>query len=75
MSPAKVSPIEAKRFIDTGGILIDIRGADEYAREGIPNARNHPLGELSKLTGSAAPGGSRRFFLTCPGRHATAASG
>lgn len=50
-----VSPIEAQRLIDEGAVLIDIRGADEHARERIPNARNHPLGELTKLNGSAAP--------------------
>jgi rhodanese-related sulfurtransferase len=55
MSLATVSPVEAKRLIDAGAILIDIRAADEHARERIPNARNHPLGELTKLDGSAAP--------------------
>jgi rhodanese-related sulfurtransferase len=55
MSLSTISPIEAKRLIDAGAILIDIRAADEHARERIPNARNHPLGELTKLDGSAAP--------------------
>jgi rhodanese-related sulfurtransferase len=55
MSLPTVSPVEAKRLIDAGAILIDIRAADEHARERIPNARNHPLGELTKLDGSAVP--------------------
>jgi hypothetical protein len=33
MSLPIVSPIEAKRLIDRGAMLIDIRGADEHARE------------------------------------------
>jgi rhodanese-related sulfurtransferase len=36
-------------------MLIDIRGADEHARERIPNACNRLLGELTKLNVSAAP--------------------
>ncbi len=55
MSLPTVSPIEAKRLIDRGATLIDIRGADEHAREWIPNACNRPLGELTKLNVSAAP--------------------
>ena len=55
MSLPTVSPVEAKRLIDAGAILIDIRAADEHARERIPSARNHPLGELTKLDGSAVP--------------------
>jgi rhodanese-related sulfurtransferase len=55
MSLPTVSPVEAKRLIDAGAVLIDIRAADEHARERIPNARNHPLGELTKLDGSAVP--------------------
>lgn len=55
MRLSTISPVEAKRLIDEGAILVDIRGADEHARERIPNAQNRPLGELTKLNGSAAP--------------------
>lgn len=54
MNLAKITPHEAKRLIDRGATLIDIRGADEHAREHIPGARNWPLGERSKL-GASAP--------------------
>lgn len=42
MSLQKITAREAKRLIDNGALLIDIRGADEHARESIPGARNCP---------------------------------
>jgi rhodanese-related sulfurtransferase len=41
-----LTPSEAKRLLDQGAILVDIREADEHAREKIPGAR---LMSLSKL--------------------------
>lgn len=52
MTLSKIAPQEAKRLIDAGATLIDIRAPDEYARESIPGARNLPLGE----TPPALPG-------------------
>jgi rhodanese-related sulfurtransferase len=46
MSLAALSPTEAKRLLDQGAVLVDIREADEHAREKIPGAR---LMSLSKL--------------------------
>ena len=51
MSLPTISPAEAKRLLDAGAMLIDIRGPDEHARERIPGARNHPLDRLSVLDG------------------------
>jgi len=51
MSLPTISPTEAKRLIDQGARLIDIRGADEHARERIPGAENHPVEGLSALDG------------------------
>ena len=45
MSLAKIAPREAKRLIDAGATLVDIRTPDEHAREWIPGARNLPLGQ------------------------------
>jgi rhodanese-related sulfurtransferase len=45
MSLAKITPKEAKRLVDAGATLIDIRAPDEHARESIPGARNLPLGQ------------------------------
>lgn len=54
MSLRSVSPEAAKRLIDDGAILIDIREANEYARERIPGARNLALSRLD----TTAPGGN-----------------
>lgn len=51
MSLPAISPAEAKRLLDAGAMLIDVRGPDEHARERIPGARNHPLDRLSVLDG------------------------
>jgi rhodanese-related sulfurtransferase len=54
MALSKITSLEAKRLIDDGGVLVDIRGRDEYAREHIPGARNLPLGSGLKV-GRGAP--------------------
>ena len=46
MSLPTLTPGEAKRLLEQGAILVDIREADEHARENIPGAR---LMSLSKL--------------------------
>ena len=48
MSLPKISPIEARRLLDRGAILVDIREADEHAREKIAGARHLPLSRLDK---------------------------
>lgn len=49
MSLPRITPTEAKRLLDEGAMLVDVRGPDEYAHERIPGARNHPLGRLTTL--------------------------
>jgi rhodanese-related sulfurtransferase len=39
---------EAKRLVDGGAVLIDVREPGEYAAENIPGARNHPLSSLAE---------------------------
>jgi rhodanese-related sulfurtransferase len=46
MSLPTVSPAQAKRLIDEGAVLVDIREPDEHAREKIPGARLLPLSKL-----------------------------
>ncbi len=41
-----ISPQEAKRLIDDGAILVDVREPAEHARESIPGARLLPLSGL-----------------------------
>ena len=48
MSLKTISPAEAKRLMDQGALLVDIRGHDEHARESVPGARHLPLSELSQ---------------------------
>jgi rhodanese-related sulfurtransferase len=48
MSLATISPQDAKRLLDQGAVLVDIREADEHARERIPQARNVSLSDLDK---------------------------
>jgi rhodanese-related sulfurtransferase len=51
MSLLTISPAEAKRLLDQGATLIDIRGRDEHARERIQGAENHPIESLTTLGG------------------------
>ena len=44
MTLTKLTPAEAKAKISQGAKLIDIRAADEHARNRIPGAQNVPLG-------------------------------
>lgn len=52
MTLKAVSAAEVKALKDRGAVIVDIREADEFAREHIPGARNAPL---SKIDGLAAP--------------------
>jgi rhodanese-related sulfurtransferase len=55
MSLPTISPADAKRLIDQGATLIDIRGADERAREHIPGSHHGPLAQLTDFAGVSAP--------------------
>lgn len=46
MIPESVSPHEARKLIEQGGVLIDIRERAEYLREHIPDARSLPLTDI-----------------------------
>ena len=48
MSLPTIKPAEARRLVDSGALLIDIREADEHAREKIPGARHLPLSKLDE---------------------------
>lgn len=47
MSLKSVSPHSANQHLEQGAILVDIRSADEYAREHIAQARHIPVGQLA----------------------------
>ena len=46
MSLPKISPQQAREMLSAGALLIDIREADEYAREHVAGARHLPLSKL-----------------------------
>lgn len=48
MSLPTITPSDARRLLDGGAILVDIREADEHAREKIPGARHMPLSKLDE---------------------------
>ena len=50
-----ISPREAKRLIESGAALVDIRGPDEFARESIPGARNVPVTDIDRMEKTGAP--------------------
>jgi rhodanese-related sulfurtransferase len=51
-----LDPTNAKYLIDQGALLIDIREADEHARERIPGARHLPLSKLDSMDLGVADG-------------------
>ena len=48
MSLKSISPQDAKRLLDQGAVLVDIREADEHARERIPQARNISMSKIDQ---------------------------
>lgn len=55
MSLQSLTPAQAREMIEKGARLVDIRDADEHAREHIPGAVNVPVDDLERLgTGDCA---------------------
>jgi rhodanese-related sulfurtransferase len=48
MTLKTVTPEHAKRLLGEGAVLVDIREADEHARERIPGAHHLPLSKLDR---------------------------
>ncbi|TVR07975.1 MAG: DUF2892 domain-containing protein [Salinarimonadaceae bacterium] len=48
MSLKTITPADAKRLIDQGAVLVDVRDSAEHARERIPQARNLSLSQLDE---------------------------
>lgn len=61
MTLQTIDPVRAKRLLDEGALLVDIREPDEFARERVPGARNQPLGGLSGLS----LGGAKAVIFHC----------
>lgn len=73
MTIATLTPAEARAQIAQGARLIDIRDADEYAREHIPDAELVPLATLNGGATLNARAGERVIFhcRPAPGRRIT----
>jgi len=69
MTLATLSPADARAAIDAGARLIDIRGADEHARERIPGAISVPLDRIGDL-----PRDGRPIIFHCKSGMRTAAN-
>jgi len=54
MSLPTIDPVRAKRLIQDGAVLVDIREADEHAREHVPGARHQALSRLSTVDAAGA---------------------
>jgi rhodanese-related sulfurtransferase len=53
MSLRSILPAEAKKLLDDGAILVDVREPREHAREAIPGARLQPLSAPDQPAGNA----------------------
>lgn len=60
MSLHPLSPESARELIAQGALLVDIRGADEHARERIAHARNLTLEQLAS---AGLPAGEHRAVI------------
>lgn len=60
MSARTISPEEASRLVEAGAVLIDIRSADEHAREAIPGARHVPM---DQVPGADLPAGEGAIVI------------
>lgn len=54
MSLPTIDAVRAKRLIDDGAVLVDVREADERAREHVPGTRHHALSRLSTIDTAGA---------------------
>lgn len=66
-----VTPAQARTLLDQGAVLVDIREADEHARERIAGARHVAL---SKLNGSVGETGGNAVVFHCKSGGRTAAN-
>jgi rhodanese-related sulfurtransferase len=50
-----INAAEAKKLVDEGALLVDVREVGEFRSENIPGARNEPLSRIGGTTISGAP--------------------
>jgi len=51
-----IDAVEARKLVDGGALLVDVREVNEYMDENIPGAKNEPLSRLggAKIAGAPA---------------------
>lgn len=59
-----IAPAEAKKLVQDGALLVDVRSAAEYAQGSLPKAKNIPLQELPKRLREFGPT-DRTIILCC----------
>ncbi len=72
MSLPTIDVTRARALVEKGAVLVDIREADEHARERVPGARHNPLSRLSSI--DAPPGAAVIFHCRSGARTAGSAS-
>lgn len=55
MALKHITAAEAKRLVDQGAVLVDVREVNEHAGENIPGARNEPLSRIGATPITGAP--------------------
>ena len=55
MTLKHITAAEARKLVDQGALLIDVREANEYMSENIPGARNEPLSRIGGSPIAGAP--------------------
>lgn len=72
MSLPTIDVARARALVDRGAVLVDVREADEHARERVPGARHNPLSRLSPVD---APPGAAVIFHCRSGARTAANAG
>ena len=56
MTLKHINAAEARKLVDGGALLVDVREVNEYLGENIPGARNEPLSRMggAKIAGAPA---------------------
>ena len=70
MSLPTIDVARARRLLDQGAVLVDVREADERAREHVPGARHNPLSRLAAVD----PRGAKAVIFHCRSGARTAAN-
>lgn len=60
-----VSLADAKQYLRSGALVIDVRGSDEYNSGHLSQSVNIPLGELSERIPAVCPDKNRIILLHC----------